>query len=56
MKYLITGYKGQLGYDIKRELLSRGIDDENIMADKYRNTNIKIVKIKKTKQLKKKRI
>lgn len=32
MKYLITGYKGQLGYDIKRELLSRGIDDENIIA------------------------
>ena len=24
MKYLITGFKGQLGYDIKRELLERG--------------------------------
>ena len=26
-KYLITGYKGQLGYDIKRELLNRGEKD-----------------------------
>ena len=26
-KYLITGYKGQLGYDIERELKSRGIKD-----------------------------
>ena len=26
-KYLITGYKGQLGYDIKRELLDRGETD-----------------------------
>ena len=24
MKYLITGYNGHLGYDIKRELLKRG--------------------------------
>ena len=31
-KYLITGYKGQLGYDIKRELLKRGIDERNILA------------------------
>ena len=27
MKYLITGYKGQLGYDIARELKRRGITD-----------------------------
>ena len=27
MKFLITGYRGQLGYDIKRELLSRGFED-----------------------------
>jgi len=31
-KYLITGYNGQLGYDIKRELLSRGVKEENIFA------------------------
>lgn len=30
MKFLITGFKGQLGYDINRELKSRGF--ENIMA------------------------
>ena len=29
-KYLITGYRGQLGYDIKRELLERG--EQNILA------------------------
>ena len=29
-KYLITGIRGQLGYDIKRELLSRG--EDNILA------------------------
>ena len=32
MKYLITGYKGQLGYDIKRELLNRGVDESSILA------------------------
>ena len=32
MKYLITGYKGQLGYDIKRELLKRGVSEEDILA------------------------
>ena len=31
-KYLITGYNGQLGYDIKRELLANGIKEENILA------------------------
>ena len=31
-KYLITGYKGQLGYDIKRELLKQGVKEENILA------------------------
>ena len=29
-KYLITGFKGQLGYDLKRELLARG--ETNILA------------------------
>ena len=32
MKYLITGYNGQLGYDIKRELLNRGISENQILA------------------------
>ena len=27
MKFLITGANGQLGYDIKRELISRGYKD-----------------------------
>lgn len=32
MKYLITGYKGQLGYDVKRELLKRGVKEGDIFA------------------------
>ena len=32
MKYLITGYNGQLGFDVKKELLSRGVSEENILA------------------------
>ena len=32
MKYLITGYNGQLGYDIKRELISRGVNEKDILA------------------------
>ena len=31
-KYLITGYNGQLGFDIKRELIKNGIDEKNILA------------------------
>ena len=31
-KYLITGFNGQLGYDIKRELVNNGIKEENILA------------------------
>lgn len=31
-KYLITGYNGQLGYDLKRELLKRGVSETNILA------------------------
>ncbi|MBQ9314227.1 MAG: dTDP-4-dehydrorhamnose reductase [Clostridia bacterium] len=31
-RFLVTGYKGQLGYDIKRELLANGICEENILA------------------------
>lgn len=32
MKYLITGYNGQLGYDIKNELLKRGVFKDDILA------------------------
>ena len=32
MKYLITGYKGQLGYDIKRELIKREVKEKDILA------------------------
>ena len=31
MKYLITGYKGQLGYDVKRKKIKRGVSEENIL-------------------------
>ena len=31
-KYLITGINGQLGYDIKRELVNDGVEEENILA------------------------
>ena len=31
-KYLITGYNGQLGYEIKKHLLNNGIKEENILA------------------------
>lgn len=31
-KYLITGYKGQLGYEIKKQLLNDGVKEENILA------------------------
>ena len=32
MKYLITGVTGQLGYDIKEELINRNVIEENIIA------------------------
>ena len=32
MKYLITGYKGQLGYDVKRELLKRNVSKADILS------------------------
>ncbi len=31
-KFLITGYHGQLGYDLKRELIKSGIKEENILT------------------------
>ncbi len=39
-KYLITGYNGQLGYDIKRVLLANGIAEENILATDIDNMDI----------------
>lgn len=30
MKYLVTGYKGQLGYDVVRELKNRNVSDSDI--------------------------
>lgn len=40
MKYLITGYNGQLGYDIKRELLSRNVIETDILATDKNNMDI----------------
>lgn len=40
MKYLITGASGQLGYDIKRELLNRGVSKENIAAPRSKELDI----------------
>ena len=31
-KYLITGYNGQLGYEVKKQLLNDGVNEENILA------------------------
>lgn len=31
-KYLITGYNGQLGYEVKKQLLNDGVKEENILA------------------------
>ena len=31
-KYLITGFNGQLGYEIKQQLLNDGVKEENILA------------------------
>ncbi len=39
-KYLITGYNGQLGFDIKRELLANGIKKENILTTDIDNMDI----------------
>lgn len=39
-KYLIIGYNGQLGFDIKRELIANGIKEENILATDINNMDI----------------
>lgn len=40
MKYLITGASGQLGYDVKRELLSRGVAESNIATPRATEMDI----------------
>lgn len=41
MKYLITGYSGQLGYDIYRELIKRGVNETDILCPSSTMMNIK---------------
>lgn len=40
MKYLITGAGGQLGYDVKHELLKRGISENNIATPRSSELDI----------------
>ncbi len=40
MKYLITGLNGQLGFDIKKELLKRNVLEENILGTDIHNMDI----------------
>lgn len=40
MKYLVTGASGQLGYDVKRELLSRGVAESDITTPRAAEMNI----------------
>lgn len=40
MKYLITGAGGQLGFDVKRELLARGVASDDIAAPSSKELDI----------------
>lgn len=40
MKYLVTGASGQLGYDVKRELLSRGVAESDIATPRATEMDI----------------
>lgn len=40
MKYLITGVGGQLGFDVKRELLRRGVAEDDILAPRSNELDI----------------
>lgn len=40
MKYLITGFSGQLGFDVVKELKSRGVKDKDILAVSSKEMNI----------------
>ena len=40
MRYMVTGSTGQLGYDIVRELVSRGVSLENIYTPSHRQLDL----------------
>ncbi len=40
MKYLITGVSGQLGYDVKRDLLERGVSENDISSPRTTEMDI----------------
>lgn len=40
MKYLITGVSGQLGYDVKRDLLERGVSENDISSPRTAEMDI----------------
>ncbi|MEG2283402.1 MAG: dTDP-4-dehydrorhamnose reductase [Bacilli bacterium] len=40
MRYLVTGVKGQLGYDVVRELINRGINEQDIVGLDINNLDI----------------
>lgn len=40
MKYLVTGVNGQLGYDVVRELKSRGVTEDDIIAVGHQEMDI----------------
>ena len=40
MKYLITGVSGQLGYDVKRDLLGRGVSENDISSPRTAEMDI----------------
>ncbi len=40
MKVLVTGYSGQLGYDVVRELLARGFNKEDILTPTSKEMNL----------------
>ncbi len=40
MEYLITGYNGQLGFDLKKELLKSGVSEDEILVTDVDNMDI----------------
>jgi dTDP-4-dehydrorhamnose reductase len=40
MRYLVTGYSGQLGYDVVKELLKRGVKEADIIATTSKTMNL----------------
>lgn len=45
MKYLITGASGQLGFDVKRELLNRGVSEDDIATPRSSELDITDAKV-----------